>query len=216
MQHHQETGDLKGTSYMGKQSKTAVPSTSGRAKTTEPDRSTMKRTNNSFKLNAEEGPAIDGSSPAASVSTGTISIANSPSPNLTSCLRMKRCLLTQSYGAPRLRWSSTCVIELGVNTDYECVCGRGASSNEERKHWIGCLSDALDLQSGFDGHPIGEIFGDDDTAETRDAIVSQLQALAQALGYTHCEVRELSEAGEDDYQTVFGGIMTTEVEMYLH
>ena len=201
---------------MGKQSKTGKPTKNLRGTTTGPEGSSLTRINNSSKLNAEEGPAIGGSGPTTIVSTGTISIPNAPSPNPTSSLSKRPCLLIQSYGAPRLRWSSTCIIELWVISGYECVCGRGPSSSEERKHWMGSLSDALDLQSRFAGHRIGDIFGDDDTAETRGAIVSQFQALAQCLGYTHCEVREFPDAGEDDYQTVSGGLMTEDVELYLH
>ena len=201
---------------MEKRSKTAVPSKSRRETTTKPEGSSMKRINNSPTSKAEEGPTINSSSPAAGADTSINLSTDASSSTLNHEQRVKCELITLLHGAPRLRWSSTCVIEIWVISDFECMCGRGASSNADRNHWMGILRDALDLQSGFAGHPIGEIFGDDDTSETRDAIVSQFQALAQALGYTHCEVREFPDAGEEDYLTVFGGIMTTEVEMYLH
>jgi hypothetical protein len=76
------------------------------------------------------------------------------------------------------------------------------------------LNDALAFNESNKCVPISEIYADDDSLKTRDAIISQFQGLAQTLGYTHCEVREYEDSEGGPYMTIFGGLMNQDLEYY--
>ena len=189
---------------MGKQSKTAVPSTSGRAKTTEPDRSTMKRTNNSntsnkrarLKLNKpNSGSTIDPVACALYRSRQKFPIRYTYhiAPNQS-----------KSHDCLQARDSDACVIALRLTKHKPADADFRKLEYVGHTVWYASLWDGSCMSHRDMHDPFLEMFTDDSKASTRDSMIRFFQDNARNFGFSHCEVR-VYVGTSDNYVPLFGG-----------
>ena len=188
---------------MGIHSKTALPSTSRRAKTTDPDRSSLKRTNNSnaAKKRARRKPSKSDSksiydSDACALYRSRQKFPNRGIYHVAPDRRMSHDDCSQAGH------SCTCVIAL--RHSRRKVIDEDSSKLAYVGQWSASLWDA-GCMSHRDMHdPFVQGSTNGSNLSTRDLMIRSCQINARRFGFSHCEVR-VYVGTSDNYVPLFGG-----------
>ncbi len=190
---------------MGKQRNTAVPSKNPRGKTTDPDGSSISRTNNSrtakkracLKLNKpNSGSTIDPVACAFYRSSQNFPIRGTyyPKPD---CLQA--------------RASHTCVIALRLTQHKPNSDDNGKLEDVGHTLWSAILWSASCMSHRAKHDPFFRMFTDDSKTSTRDGLIRDFQREAVSSGFSHCEVRVYLE-DSNYYVPLFGGPLPASIE----
>jgi hypothetical protein len=96
----------------------------------------------------------------------------------------------------------SCVISISLDDCRHYACGHCGGENKPLM-WTGTVKDST-FESDEDVLPTLWL-ENDNTPLDRAVLLFRLGMIAQAIGYTHCELRDYTDADSDGYVPLYGG-----------